>query len=153
MAREIERKFLVKDDKWLKFQKGTAYKQGYLSIEKDHTVRIRISSQNAYITIKGKTTGAARSEFEYEIPLEDGKELINMCRQPVIEKIRYKIEFKGFTWEIDKFLGKNKGLVLAEIELESEDQVFEKPDWADKEVTGDARYYNASLSVKPYSTW
>lgn len=153
MATEIERKFLVRNERWRNAAKGTLYKQGYLSVEKEHTVRVRISDQKSFLTIKGKNQGASRTEFEYEIPLADAEQLIKMCHQPVIEKKRYRIPCKNFIWEVDEFFGENAGLILAEIELESEDQLFEKPDWIGAEVTADPRYYNASLAQNPFSKW
>ncbi len=152
MPKEIERKFLVLDQSYKQLAEGILYQQGYLSFRP--SVRIRIIGQKALLTIKGATTGISRSEFEYEIPLQDGLNMLQeLCRMAVIEKYRYKVEYKGFTWEIDEFLNDNEGLVLAEIELESEDQAFDKPPFIGEEVSYDRRYRNSSLVSKPYSTW
>ena len=152
MAKEIERKFLVVSDQW-KTADAVHYSQGYLNRDKFRTVRIRVAGDFAFITVKGPTTGMSRDEFEYPIPLDDAKQMLDLCEQPIVEKNRRIIEFEGFNWEVDEFLGVNKGLVIAEIELESEDQVFEKPAWVGDEVTSDARYFNSNLSQNPFSTW
>lgn len=154
MAKEIERKFLLVGDDWRELAKGTHYRQGYLNSAKERTVRVRTIDDKGFLTIKGITTGATRVEYEYEIPHSDCTEMLdNLAEQPIIEKARYKIEFGGFVWEVDEFFGVNKGLVVAEIELKSEDQAFEKPSWVGEEVTGDPRYYNSNLVAKPYTTW
>lgn len=155
MAVEIERKFLVKDDSWREQATRKFYSQGYLSREKGRTVRVRRVGLKAFLTVKGATTqGCSRNEYEYEIPLNDGEELLdNLCYHPLIEKYRYLVEFDGMVWEIDEFLGENSPLVVAEIELEHVEQPFAKPLWVGEEVTGDARYYNSSLSQTPYSEW
>jgi CYTH domain-containing protein len=115
---------------------------------------VRIEGWRAVLTIKGKTTGAARGEWEYDIPVADATELLDgLCEQPQVEKIRHRIEHAGHTWEVDEFLGLNAGLFVAEIELGAEDEAFEKPDWIGVEVTGDKRYYNSSLIRQPYSQW
>lgn len=147
---EIERKFLVNKALWQAPDKGCYFQQGYLS-EKGCTLRVRIAEDKAYLTIKGKTEGISRAEFEYEIPLEDARQLMKLCLYPPIEKIRYKVEVGGKIWEVDEFLGAHQGLLMAEIELQSEDEAFEIPPWAGKEVTGDARYYNSSLSKQSSS--
>lgn len=153
MAQEIERKFLVKNKDFKELAKGVFYKQGYLTLG-ENTVRVRIKGEKAVLTIKSKSKGITRSEFEYEIPIEDANEMLNNhCLNDIIEKYRYKIEYKGKLWEVDEFLGKNKGLLLAEIELESEDEIFEKPDWVTEEVSHDKRYFNAYLSQNSFSTW
>jgi CYTH domain-containing protein len=129
-------------------------RQGYLVADPVRTVRVRIEGDRAVITIKGKSTGASRGEWEYEIPVPDATELLDgLCEQPQVEKIRHRIEHAGHTWEVDEFLGLNAGLVVAEIELDAEDEAFEKPDWIGAEVTGDKRYYNSSLIRMPYSQW
>ena len=126
MALEIERKFLVKDDGWHN-EKGTMYRQGYLNSAKERTVRIRVVDDKGYLTVKGVSRGAVRAEYEYEIPKDDAEAmLVELCEKPLIEKIRSKIEHKGLVWEVDEFLGENSGLILAEVELESEDQQFVK---------------------------
>lgn len=153
MAKEIERKFLVTGDGWRQ-AKGVRYRQGYLHTDQERSVRVRINDDKAYLTIKGTTVGATRLEFEYEIPGQDAQEILDeLCERPLIEKNRHKIEHGGLTWEVDEFLGENEGLIIAEIELESEDQAFEKPDWLGQEVTGDPRYFNVNLVENPYSRW
>ena len=153
MAKEIERKFLVIGDAW-RTVRGMSIRQGYLHNEVESTVRVRTSGERAYLTIKGSMSGITRTEFEYEIPLEDANAMLDqLCQKPLIEKIRYEVEVGGFKWEIDEFLGENVGLAVAEIELEDEDQEFPKPAWVGKEVTDDARYLNANLVKNPYSKW
>lgn len=154
MGVEIERKFLLTGNAWKKLARGTFYRQGYLSSQKNRTVRVRTIGETAFLTIKGKSVGVTRTEYEYEIPVEDANVLLDqLCEKPIIEKNRYKIEFAGFTWEVDEFLGVNAGLLVAEIELESEEQQFEKPEWVGEEVSGDSRYFNSSLIKHPYSSW
>ena len=154
MGEEIERKFLVKKEIWRdQPKKGQVYRQGYLNSVKERTVRIRIVNDEGYLTVKGLTRGATRLEFEYEIPVEDAEELLGLCEKPLIEKMRHKIEYGSFIWEVDEFFGENEGLILAEIELESEEQVFPRPDWLAEEVTDDPRYFNANLVQHPYSEW
>jgi CYTH domain-containing protein len=152
MAKEIERKFLVREGSW-RNEKGTRYRQGYLSSVKERVVRVRTINDKGYLTIKGLTVGASRLEFEYEIPRQDTDLLLEICEKPLIEKIRFKVEEKGFVWEIDEFLGENQGLIVAEIELESENQDFPKPDWVLEEVTGDPRYFNSNLIKNPFKMW
>lgn len=154
MGIEIERKFLLKDDSYLDLAKGIRCRQGYIFSDQNKTVRVRTMDAHGFLTIKGATATLAKMEYEYEIPLTDAEELLDtLCQKPLIEKTRYKIPFEGFTWEVDHFFGENEGLVIAEIELEAENQPFTKPDWIGKEVTGDPRYFNARLAVTPYSTW
>ena len=150
---EIERKFLVDEKKWNPSDKGTRIQQGYLSADPERTVRVRISEDKAFLTIKGKPEGIKRRELEYGIPVHDAEVLIKMAINSVVEKTRYKEDYHGFTWEIDVFEGENKGLILAEIELEEEHQEFEKPDWAEADVSDDKRYYNLYLSKNPYQAW
>jgi len=150
---EIERKFLVKEGKWKAGKNGIQIKQGYLVAEPEKSVRIRIAGEIAFITIKGKMQNITRPEFEYEIPVTDALQLLKLCRPGIIEKIRFIEEVGGKTWEVDVFEGANSGLVLAEIELDSEDEKFELPAWAGNEVTFDRRYYNSWLSVNPYTEW
>ena len=152
MATEIERKFLVVGDAW-RTAEPVYYCQGYLNRDKQRTVRVRIAGQQAMLTIKGPTVGASRLEFEYPLPLEDARQLLELCQRPWIEKYRRVIEHAGMRWEIDEFLGDNEGLTIAEIELASEQQTFESPDWVGREVTEDPRYFNSSLSRRPYKTW
>ena len=153
MGTEIERKFLVKEGSWREAAAET-YRQGYLSTVKERTVRVRTIGDKGYLTIKGISVGASRLEFEYEIPVADAEELLDsLCEKPLIEKNRYKLDHGGLTWEVDVFFGDNQGLVVAEVELQSENQVFEKPDWVTEEVTHDPRYFNANLISNPYSGW
>ncbi len=154
MPYEIERKFLVTNDSWNKLTTGIRYRQAYLSRTPERTVRVRVADGQGFLTIKGINAGARRVEFEYEIPLGDATVMIDtLCVAPVLEKDRYTLEYAGFRWEIDVFLGENQGLVVAEIELEQEEQYFSRPHWLGREVTGDARYYNSNLGVHPYSQW
>ena len=155
MGIEIERKFLVNRERWNNVDKpqGNHYRQGYLVAEADKTIRVRVTDSCGYITIKGASAGASRSEFEYEIPKEEAQELLDRFAFSELSKIRYKIEFAGKLWEVDEFLGENSGLLMAEIELETEAESFQFPCWIDKEVTGDRRYYNSYLSKNPFSKW
>ena len=154
MGIEIERKFLVIGDGWRQpAQAQTRFSQGYLSRVPSRTVRVRIAGDRAFLTIKGATQGATRAEFEYEIPVSDAQQLLAMCDGPVVKKIRHLCVHEGMTWEVDEFLGANAGLVVAEIELQSEDQTFAHPAWLGAEVTGDARYVNANLAVSPFTSW
>ena len=153
MASEIERKFLVTGQDW-RSGDATGYRQGYLSLDKERSVRVRVTAEAAQLTVKGVTEGATRKEFEYEIPLDDAREMLaTLCLRPLIEKRRYRIRYGGLVWEVDEFYGDNAGLVVAEVELEHEDQRFDRPAWLGQEVTGDPRYYNANLVQHPYSTW
>jgi CYTH domain-containing protein len=154
MGKEIERKFLVRGDVWRSLAKGTAYRQGYLNSAKERTVRIRTIDDSAFLTIKGLTVGATRSEYEYEIPLADCNAMLDaLAEKPIIDKKRYKVPLEGLTWEIDEFFGDNTGLIVAEVELESEGQTFRKPEWVGEEVTADPRYFNSNLIKHPYSKW
>ncbi len=154
MAKEIERKFLVVGDAWRQLAKGTTYRQGYLSTVKERTVRVRTIDATGYLTIKGITVGSTRVEHEYEIPADDAREMLDdLCEQPIIEKNRYKIEFDGLVWEVDEFFGVNDGLIVAEVELESEDHAFTKPDWIGEEIVNDPRYFNSNLIAHPYTQW
>ncbi|MGA9534728.1 MAG: CYTH domain-containing protein [Desulfobacterales bacterium] len=153
MALEIERKFLVKENDWRNGQ-GTMYRQGYLNSDENRNVRVRVINDRGYLTVKGISQGATRVEYEYEIPKAEADAMLdNLCEQPLIIKMRFKIEFKGFVWEVDEFLGENQGLTIAELELESENQVFIKPEWIGEEVTGDPKYFNSNLIHRPYSKW
>lgn len=154
MGVEIERKFLVEGEAWRTLGQSTLLRQGYLSLDPARTVRVRIDGEQAFITIKGKSVGASRGEWEYPIPVLEAAELLDgLCQQPLVEKVRHRIASGPHTWEVDEFLGANAGLVVAEIELGSEDEAFEKPDWIGREVTGDARYFNSRLISHPYSQW
>ncbi len=143
---------MVKKGVW-RDKKATKYRQGYLSIVKERTVRVRTIEDKGYLTIKGISIGASRLEFEYEIPRQDADALLDICEKPLIEKNRYKVENGDFVWEVDEFFGENQGLIVAELELESGDQYFPKPDWIGEEVTGDPRYFNSNLIKNPYSKW
>jgi adenylate cyclase len=154
MGKEIERKFLVKGDVWRDLAKGTSYRQGYLNSAKERTVRIRTINDQAFLTVKGLTVGATRAEYEYEIPLAECNAMLDaLAEKPIIEKKRYKVPFAGLTWEIDEFFGENAGLIVAEVELESEGQAFRKPEWVGEEVTADPRYFNSNLIKHPYTRW
>lgn len=154
MATEIERKFLLRNDSWREGAVGTLYRQGYLNSAKERTVRIRTVGNGAVLTIKGITVGATRAEYEYPIPLADCNAMLDtLAEKPLIEKKRYRISHGGLTWEVDEFFGDNQGLVVAEVELQSEDQPFERPSWLGEEVTGDPRYFNSSLIKHPYTQW
>lgn len=154
MGQEIERKFLLADERWREGAEGTVFRQGYLSTNPDRNVRVRTQGDKAFLTIKGRTEGVSRLEFEYEIPTTDAQHLLDaLCERPLIEKTRYKVDFGGFVWEIDEFSGENSGLILAEVELEREDQPFERPPWLGEEVSDDPRYYNARLVQHPFSRW
>ena len=152
---EIERKFLVKGEYKKHAVRSFRIVQGYLSSAIGRTVRIRIKSDKGYITIKGKSnkSGLSRYEWEKEITLNDAEELMKLCEPGVIEKTRYEIPSGKHTYEVDEFYGDNNGLTIAEIELESEDEYFIKPDWLGTEVTGDRRYYNSCLSKNPFKEW
>ena len=154
MGREIERKFLVRGDGWRSGARGTRYRQGFLSTDPDRTVRVRASQERGWLTVKGRTHGATRAEFEYPIPVGDANELLDaLAVRPLVEKTRYRVDVSGLRWEVDVFEGDNEGLVVAEVELRSEDEDVVKPEWCGEEVTGDPRYYNASLVARPYSSW
>ncbi|WP_020655984.1 CYTH domain-containing protein [Massilia niastensis] len=154
MGVEIERKFLLTGDDWRALGEPVLLRQGYLCTDPMRTVRVRIEGAQGVLTIKGKSVGATRGEWEYPIPLAEAAELLDrLCERPLIEKTRRRIAHAGFVWEVDEFLGENAGLAVAEIELPAEDTVFDKPAWVGQEVTGDQRYYNSSLSRTPYSRW
>ena len=154
MAIEIERKFLVTNNSWRENVMGILFRQGYLSAESERTVRVRLEGDVGKLTIKGKTEGISRSEYEYEIPRQEAAEMLDtLCLKPLIEKTRYRIEHAGLVWEVDEFYGANEGLILAEVELESEDTKFELPDWVGQEVSGNPRYYNSNLVKDPYTEW
>ncbi|MBI9102426.1 MAG: CYTH domain-containing protein [Spirochaetales bacterium] len=152
MGKEIERKYLIKGEGW-RDAEAVYYCQGYLARKPDATVRVRVAGNEGFLTIKGAPLGMSRDEWEYSIPVGEAEEMMNLCRTPLIIKNRRKIESGGFLWEVDEFLGDNEGLILAEIELKSEEQVFSVPEWIGEEVTGDARYYNSNLSENPYKNW
>ncbi len=154
MPTEIERKFLVKNTSWMEGVTPTYYCQGYIPTLNGATVRVRIGGNKAYICIKSIVVNISRSEFEYPISIEDAKDILHkLCAKPLIEKNRYKIQRGELLWEIDVFEKDNKGLIVAEVELKSEQDKVELPDWILKEVTGVARYYNSMLVKYPYSKW
>lgn len=155
MGVEIERRFLVKRDVWERSgsHAGTPYVQAYLSTEPGKTIRVRIAGDDGFITIKGAASGSSKSEYEYRIPLEDAWELMEQFCGRKVEKKRTKIEHEGKRWEVDVFEGENAGLLIAEIELESESEHVPLPAWIDREITGDHRYSNSALSLHPYRDW
>ena len=154
MGIEIERKFLLTSDEWKQGNTGVLYRQGYLCSTKEQTVRIRVAGDKAFLTIKSATVGIRRMEFEYPLPVKDAEIMLDtICKQPIIEKYRYTISYQGFIWEVDEFLGANRGLVVAEVELETENQYIIKPPWVGREVSGDYRYFNSALCRHPYSRW
>ena len=152
MALEIERKFLVEGEAWRSIE-GVYLCQGYLNRDRQRTVRVRIAGDRAWLTVKGASKGIARAEFEYAIPLEEARQMLALCDGPLVEKVRREFPYQGLVWEIDEFLGANAGLVVAEVELQSTDQCFDKPDWIGREVSDDARYFNSNLAAHPYSAW
>jgi CYTH domain-containing protein len=152
MGLEIERKFLVKGVLW-RNDTGVLYRQGYLNREAARTVRVRVAGDAAFLTIKGKSLGATRAEFEYPIPLADAQALLSLCDGPLIEKTRFIVHHAGHRWEVDEFAGDNAGLVVAELELASEDEAFVPPDWVGDEVTDDPRYFNSRLATRPFKDW
>lgn len=152
MPVEIERKFLVTGTAW-RSPDGQRIVQGYLNRDKARTVRVRIAGPLAFLTIKGATTGASRAEFEYPVPLADAEALLGLCDGPLIDKVRHRVAFGGLLWEVDEFLGDNAGLVVAEVELASEDQAVDLPPWVGEEVTHDHRYFNSNLATHPFSQW
>ena len=153
MSKEIERKFLVNKNLFKPESEYQYIAQGYLSSTPERTVRVRIKNNRGYLTVKGKNTGISRSEFEYEIPEDDAKELLELCEPSIIVKRRYILNFEDSIWEVDIFEGDNEGLIVAEIDLKSEDEHFNKPDWLGEEVSFDKKYYNSNLSKFPYKLW
>ena len=154
MGLEIEKKFLVKNDSWRPLGKRLKFVQGYLNSRKERTVRVRTIEDKGFLTIKGIATGASRPEYEYEIPYGEALEMLEkLCERPLIEKIRCRIKYHDRIWEVDEFQGENLGLIVAEVELESENQLFEKPGWVGREVTGESRYFNSNLIRHPYRRW
>ncbi|MEA3465962.1 MAG: CYTH domain-containing protein [Thermodesulfobacteriota bacterium] len=155
MAIEIERKFLLANQQWREqVQSQSKYIQGYLSRCPERTVRVRVADDHAWLTIKGENIGAVRPEYEYPIPTADALGMLaQLCEQPVIEKWRHRIMVNRHLWEIDEFLGKNSGLIVAEIELKQEDEIFVRPSWLGAEVTDDKRYFNSCLISNPYCEW
>ena len=154
MGVEIERKYKVKDLSFKNLAEGILYRQGYLAMSPDSTVRVRVYNNKGFLTVKGAVTGIQRAEFEYEIPFHDAQNMLDsLCHKPIIEKYRYKVNYEGFLWEVDEFIGENSPLVIAEIELSYADEKFPVPEWVGEEVTGDKRYYNSKLVKNPYSKW
>ncbi|PSB25049.1 CYTH domain-containing protein [Stenomitos frigidus] len=154
MPAEIERKFLVKGDAWRSLATGIAYCQGYIASSADRTVRVRVVGEQGFLTIKGSTVGITRAEFEYLVPLHDALELLStLCDPPLIQKKRYTIAYAGLVWEVDEFEGDNQGLIVAEVELTDPHQAITLPDWIDREVSDDPRYFNANLAKHPFSRW
>lgn len=154
MALEIEHKFLVSSTIYRTLSEPVLYRQGYLAVLPDKIIRVRTAGNKGFITVKAKVTNLTRKEYEYEIPLPDAEKMLSeMCISPIIEKERYRIYYEGFIWEVDEFLGDNAGLVVAEIEVKKEEEVFAKPGWVGEEVTGIPRYLNSNLSKQPFNTW
>lgn len=153
MASEIERKFLVVSEAWRDGSPGVRIAQGYLTQDPERTTRIRIGGDKAWITIKGKTRGITRPEFEYEIPVDDARQLLELCLPSVIDKTRHEILHAGHVWEVDVFHGENDGLVIAEVELEQESISPQLPPWVGDEVSSDTRYFNSHLAARPFSGW
>ena len=154
MAIEIERKFLVKERPFAMAKRSLKINQGYILNEKSKVIRVREKGDDYFLTIKGNNIGISRLEYDFPISKDDAEELIiHFCKTTLIEKTRHYVEHKGHTWEVDEFHGTNDGLIVAEIELESEDEKFEIPNWIGKEVTQDERYYNMNLAVHPYTSW
>ena len=158
MTVEIERKFLLLTDQWILTKQqqnlqGSIFKQAYLNSTPDRTVRVRIQSEQAFLTIKSKNNGISRQEFEYPIPISEAEDLLLLCETPALEKIRYKVNYQGHIWEVDEFYGENQGLIVAEIELQNETEKFCLPPWLSREVSDDARYFNSQLSKHPFSRW
>lgn len=154
MGEEIERKFLVTGDGWRERAEGLSYRQGFLSTEPERTVRVRVAGKRGTLTIKGISIGPRRTELEYEIPLADAEHMLDtLCIRPLIEKTRHTLKLGTHSWEVDVFEGDNAGLVVAEIELQNEDEAFDRPSWLGEEVTHDPRYFNSNLVAHPYRAW
>ncbi|MFT7120252.1 MAG: adenylate cyclase [Neolewinella sp.] len=154
MPIEIEHKFLLRSDRWReRIVKTIPIQQGYLSSVKERTVRVRLKGEKGILTVKGESVGVSRPEFEYEIPVEEARLMMGLCEQPIIDKTRYEVVHEGHLWEIDVFAGENEGLVVAEIELEAEGEVFARPDWLGEEVSDDPRFFNSSLVSLPFCKW
>jgi adenylate cyclase len=155
MALEIEHKFLLATEDWRReIQHSEILKQGYLSSQPTSSIRVRICEERAWLNIKSATIGTHRHEYEYEIPVDDAREILfHLCNKPLIEKTRHYVQHGNDLWEIDEFEGVNQGLIIAEIELSEIGQSFDKPTWLGKEVTEDLRYYNNNLALHPYAEW
>jgi len=154
MGTEIERKFLVQDDSWrARVSSARQLRQGYLAIDGGNTVRVRTDGRHGWLTVKGRGEGISRPEFEYEIPAGEADDMLLLCRGRLVEKTRHLVGWHGHTWEVDEFTGANAGLIMAELELRAETEVFTQPAWAGQEVSADPRYLNASLAVHPFYCW
>lgn len=154
MGTEIERKFLVRGDAWREGATAEPIRQGYLHATKDISIRVRRTGGHAFLTVKGSQVGATRAEYEFEIPVDDAEAMLGaLCQRPLIEKVRHTLDHRGVTWEVDVFEGENAGLIVAEVELDSEDQNVALPQWVGAEVTNDPRYLNVNLAKNPYSRW
>lgn len=155
MGQEIERKFLINLSEWEKLDKpaGKHFRQGYISTDPEKTIRVRKTETAGWLTIKGISVGATRLEYEYEIPLKEAEELLDNFSENELEKIRHEIVHANKLWEVDVFLGDNRGLIVAEIELLSEDEPFEIPEWITEEVTHEKKYYNSNLTKHPFKDW
>jgi len=154
MPKEIERKYRLKNNTWKsQIHSSHTIKQGYLNLEPTRTVRVRIIGPKALLTIKGKNVKTTRLEFEYEIPIDDALQLLQLCEKPLLEKTRHEVHLDNLIWEIDEFEGDNEGLIIAEVELQDEDQKINLPNWIDQEVSHDPRYYNSNLIKSPYNIW
>lgn len=155
MATEIERKFLVQDDSWTSsVTSSRRIVQGYIAHTDNATVRVRVAGDHAWLNLKGVTTGISRSEYEYEVPVDDALSMLDeLAVGPVIDKVRHVIPVGEHTWELDVFAGENEGLVMAEVELATADESYQRPSWAGEEVSDDARYYNVNLVTHPYRSW
>jgi adenylate cyclase len=155
MGIEIERKYLVNQEKWNHVVKEEKqfWRQGYLLTDANKTIRVRYNEEKGFLTIKSKSVSISRLEFEYEIPKSDAIELLQNFAISVLTKIRYRVNYKNKLWEVDEFLEDNAGLIIAEIELENEHEHYELPEWVGQDVSGDNKYYNSYLSVNPYKNW
>lgn len=153
MGVEIERKYLLRSDSWRKQSVPMQLQQGYLARDRERTVRVRIQDDQAFLTIKGMSTGMSRAEFEYPIPLDEAREMMAFCHPPLIQKTRHNVNYEGWKWEIDEFYGDNAGLIVAEIELSDENTAFPLPPWIGEEVTHLKRYGNSTLTKHPFSQW
>ncbi len=154
MGIEIERKFLVVGDGWRAGAVGRRFRQGYLSLDPDRTVRVRLDEDRGYLTVKGRAVGLVRAEFEVPVPAADAAAMLDgLCHRPLIEKTRYRVPFGGRIWEVDEFAGVNRGLVLAEVELDAAEDAVALPPWVGAEVSGEPRYQNANLVAEPYTRW
>jgi adenylate cyclase len=154
MSIEIERKFLLKSDNWRTLGEAKFYQQGYLLIDKSKTIRVRTIDNKGFLTIKGASVGISRNEYEYEIPVEEARVILEtLCEKPLIKKFRTKIHLNELVWEVDEFLDDNDGLIIAEVELANENQKIDIPNWIGEEVTGDMKYFNSMLTKNPFNKW